>query len=736
MPSSASAPMLADDGSFAHVSNETYGRQATLSNVVAGPRERMIAIILVLISALAFAVAIPLASRPLPKVVAFIPTYESALAINDLITAVLLFGQFARLRSRALLVLASGYLFNALIIIPHALSFPGVFADAGLLGAKSETTVWLYVFWHAAFPLFVLAYAVLRDDKVEGDTVRGRPLVWAMGAVGAVSVVVTAFAVWATAGHDSLPRIMQGNDYSMLVTKGIAPGVLLLTGAALAALWRRRQPTKLDLWLMVVMSVWLFDVTLSAVMSSARYDLGWYAGRTYGLFAASFVLVVLLLEANELHMALARAQARLEEHARGLEARVRERTNELMRSNENLNAAVIERKHTEEQLRQAQKMEAIGNLTGGLAHDFNNLLAVIVSSLDLLRERVNDKVVDGLAGDALDAAMRGAELTRRLLAFARRQPLQPALIDVNTLVDDMTQLLKRTLGENIEVEVRLAPGVWPVVADPAQLGSALANLATNARDAMPNGGRLTISTGNRELDADYASQHPEIAPGDFAMIEVNDSGTGMPPDVASRIFEPFFTTKEPGKGTGLGLSMVFGFVKQSGGHIYVYSEPGVGTTFRLYLPRNANGGEDDIGPAVEDLLRGQGQTVLVVEDNPALRRIVVRQVDEIGYRALEADNAEAALTILEHRQVDLMFTDVVMPGRLSGLDLARTIADRWPQVRVVLTSGLPGKVGERLDPVATRLLSKPYRKVDLARAFHSVFQEPVKTTQAASPDTA
>ena len=242
MPSSASAPMLADDGSFAHVSNETYGRQATLSNVVAGPRERMIAIILVLISALAFAVAIPLASRPLPKVVAFIPTYESALAINDLITAVLLFGQFARLRSRALLVLASGYLFNALIIIPHALSFPGVFADTGLLGAKSETTVWLYVFWHAAFPLFVLAYAVLRGDKVEGDTVRGRPLVWAMGAVGAVSVVVMAFAVWATAGHDSLPRIMQGNDYSMLVTKGIAPGVLLLTGAALAALWRRRQP--------------------------------------------------------------------------------------------------------------------------------------------------------------------------------------------------------------------------------------------------------------------------------------------------------------------------------------------------------------------------------------------------------------------------------------------------------------------------------------------------------------
>jgi signal transduction histidine kinase len=719
--------MLADNGAFAPVSREADGQQATLSSVAAGRPERTIAFALVLISAIAFAVSLPFASQPLPKVAAFIPTYESALAINDLITAVLLFGQFARLRSRALLVLASGYLFSALIIIPHALSFPGVFAETGLLGAGPETTVWLYVFWHAGFPLFVLAYAVLRDDRTGGGTIGGRTSAWAAGAVGAVLAIVIGLATWATAGHDSLPRIMQGNDYSMLVTKGITPAVLLLTVAALLMLRRRRRPTKLDLWLMVVMTAWLFDVTLSAVMSSARYDLGWYAGRTYGLFAASFVLVVLLLETNELHMTLARAQARLEEHARSLEARVRERTNELMRSNENLNAEVIERKQTEEQLRQAQKMEAIGNLTGGLAHDFNNLLAVIVSSLDLLRDRVNDKVVDELAGDALDAAMRGAELTRRLLAFARRQPLQPALIDVNTLVDDMTKLLRRTLGENIEIDVRLVPGVWPVVADPTQLEASLANLATNARDAMPSGGRLTISTANRELDADYAAQHPEVTPGEFAMIEVSDTGTGMPPEVASHIFEPFFTTKESGKGTGLGLSMVFGFVKQSGGHINVYSEPGVGTTFRLYLPRNANGGEKDVGPAVEELPRGQGQTVLVVEDNPALRRIVMRQVSEIGYRALEADNAAAALAILEHQPVDLVFTDVVMPGRFSGLDLAATVADCWPQVRVVLTSGFPGKVGGRLDPMTTRLLSKPYRKADLARAFHSVFQEPAKT---------
>ena len=253
---------------------------------------------------------------------------------------------------------------------------------------------------------------------------------------------------------------------------------------------------------------------------------------------------------------------------------------------------ITDRKAVEIQLRQAQKMEAIGNLTGGMAHDFNNLLGIIIGNLDLLRERQKvDPGSEELAREALDAALRGADLTQRLLAFARRQPLQPQRIDVNELVARISKLLSRTLGENFEITLDLADGVWPIVADPAQLEASLVNIVNNARDAMPKGGALMIATSNRHLDEDYALQHPGLAPGDYALIEVSDTGIGIPPEVVSRIFEPFFTTKEQGKGTGLGLSMVFGFMKQSGGHINVYSEVGVGTTFRLYLPRALAGAE-------------------------------------------------------------------------------------------------------------------------------------------------
>ena len=245
----------------------------------------------------------------------------------------------------------------------------------------------------------------------------------------------------------------------------------------------------------------------------------------------------------------------------------------------------------EGQLRQSQKMEAIGNLTGGMAHDFNNLLGIIVGNLDLARERGgSDAELQEMVGEALDAALRGADLTRRLLAFARRQPLRPVRIDINELVSDTVRLLRRLLGEDIEISLELAEKIWPVTIDPAQLEASLANLATNARDAMPKGGRLIITTANRHLDADYVAVHADAAEGDFVMIEVSDTGTGMSEEIISHIFEPFFTTKEAGKGTGLGLSMVFGFLRQSGGHVNVYSEPGAGTTFRLYLPRMVTAG--------------------------------------------------------------------------------------------------------------------------------------------------
>lgn len=378
-------------------------------------------------------------------------------------------------------------------------------------------------------------------------------------------------------------------------------------------------------------------------------------------------------------------------------------------------------RQNEEQLRQAQKMEAIGELTGGMAHDFNNLLAIIIGNLSLLRDvKKEDAEVEELAGEALDAAKHGAKLTRSLLAFARRQPLQSKNVDVNALITHISQLLSRMLGEDIETTLNLGTDVWPCVIDAAQLEASLVNLATNARDAMPNGGRLIVATANRRLERDYAGRQVGVTPGDYVMIEVSDSGTGIPRDKIDRIFEPFFSTKPTGRGTGLGLSMVFGFVKQSQGHITVYSEPGAGTTFRLYLPRAQQKGEVSEPDSPPVLAHGSGETVLAVEDNVALRRVVVRQLTELGYRVIEAENASTALALLERGPADVLFTDVVMPGQMNGYELAKAALARWPSMKIVLTSGFSERVLDVSDELAVnfRLLSKPYEKYELSRIIH------------------
>jgi PAS domain S-box-containing protein len=380
----------------------------------------------------------------------------------------------------------------------------------------------------------------------------------------------------------------------------------------------------------------------------------------------------------------------------------------------------LERLKLEAQLHQAQKMEAIGNLTGGMAHDFNNMLSVIIGNIDLLRDlKGDDPDADELIREALEAAFRGADLTRRLLAFARQQPLRPQRVDVNALVAGITRLLSRTLGEDIEISLDLSPEAWPVVVDPAQLEATLTNLATNARDAMPDGGRLMVVTSNRNLDTDYAAQHTEVVAGGYVMIEVSDTGCGMTPEVMDRIFEPFFTTKSRDKGTGLGLSMVFGFIKQSGGHISVYSEPGIGTSFRLFLPRMTTDSSTVEESLALPVVHGRGETVLVVEDNAALRRVVVRQLSELGYQVVEAENGAAGLRLLEEQSIDLLLTDVVMPGGVNGHELARRARQRWPQIKIVFTSGFSeARLNGELDPLpaSTPLLSKPYRKEDLANA--------------------
>jgi PAS domain S-box-containing protein len=376
---------------------------------------------------------------------------------------------------------------------------------------------------------------------------------------------------------------------------------------------------------------------------------------------------------------------------------------------------------TQERLRQAQKMETVGQLTGGVAHDFNNLLQVVTGNLETLtRHLPPDQVRLRRAADlAMIGARRAATLTQRLLAFARRQPLDPKPLDPNKLVMGMSDLLHRTLGETVEVETVLSPGAWRIEADSNALENAILNLAVNARDAMPDGGKLTIETANTHLDQDYARQNVEVTPGQYTMFCVSDTGSGMAPEVAERAFEPFFTTKEVGKGTGLGLSMVYGFVKQSGGHVKVYSEVGHGTTVRIYLPRL-------VGEAVEEEeqvanLAPEGsnaETILVCEDDDDVRAYSVEALRELGYRVLEAHDGPSALRLLERQEgrVDLLFTDVVLPAGMTGADVARAARVIQPGLKILFTTGYARNAivhHGRLDP-GVQLLTKPFTYADLA----------------------
>jgi PAS domain S-box-containing protein len=390
---------------------------------------------------------------------------------------------------------------------------------------------------------------------------------------------------------------------------------------------------------------------------------------------------------------------------------------------------MTERVAAEERQRRSQRLEAVGQLTGGIAHDFNNLLSVVIGNLDLLEDRVRaDPEAAPLAAKALDAALRGAELTRQLLAFARRQSLDAKVVALNDRVSATMDLLKRTLGEQIKIETALAPDLWPTLVDPAQFEAALVNLAINARDAMRSakgGGRLVIETANVRLDEDYARENVDVVPGDYVMVAVSDIGAGMTPEVVARVFEPFFTTKPPGEGTGLGLSMVYGFIRHSQGHIKSYSEPGLGTTVRLYLPRTRGVAEAMSAPeAAARPAGGAGERILVVEDNPDVRRVVLAQLQGLGYRTIEADNADAAIALLNRGEaVDLLFTDIVMLGRMNGAELAHAARALRPGLKVLLTSGF-AKAAMEDGPHAAEfknLLSKPYRKAELAARLRAVF---------------
>jgi PAS domain S-box-containing protein len=914
------------------MSNDVIQPAFLSTQTASGPQQRL-ALTVVLISIATFLATIPFARVQLQPVWSFIPIYESALLVNDLITASLLFVQFSILRSRALLALACGYLFAAVMVIPHALTFPGLFAPTGLLGAGPQSTAWIYMFWHSIFPGLIMAYAILKNrdgEKKVAARITRRAI---LAGVTFVFGVAIAFTFLATAGQNLLPSIMDGNHYTAAMYV-VVSCVGALIAAALTSLMIVRRRTVIDLWLMVVMCVWLFDVALSAIFNAGRFDVGFYAGRIYGLLASTFVLLVLLFETEKLFAQLVRLfEAEQTEHRLAMQESRRifettldlifvtdsqgnflrvspssatilgydpkemtgrnageficlddlERTRQEMRlarrghetrnfetryarkdgslvslawtgvwsepekrhffigrditeskkaeralrESEQMARAIIdtaldafvqldekgvicdwspkaeemfgwprneaigqklreiivpkenlethsermaqfleqskngssgirfdvpslrrdgteiateislttihrsdgyiingfirdvtESRAAEEQLRHAQKMEAIGQLTGGVAHDFNNMLTVITGTIDILADAVADKPqLAAIAKLISEAADRGAELTGHLLAFARKQPLQPRELDVNTLMRDSERLLRPTLGENVEIGLSLNVDVWPALVDPTQLTTALLNLAVNARDAMTGGGKLTLETNNVVLDQTYADANGDVQPGEYVLIAVSDTGGGIPEAIRKKIFEPFFTTKGVGKGTGLGLAMVYGFVKQSGGHIQVYSEQGYGTTFKIYLPRAGAQAKHQADPETTEI-RGGSETIMIVEDDPMVLASVTAQFQTLGYRILSASNATEALALIDSgAKFDLLFTDVVMPGHMNGRELADVMAKRCPGLKVLFTSGYTQSAvihHGRLVP-GVLLLTKPYRKQDLAR---------------------
>ncbi len=790
---------------------ESFEQPPFPSTALPSLAERRLAWAVVAVSTVMFAVLVPFARQPLTPVWAFIPIYEAALAINDLITAVLLLAQFLILRTRRLLLLGCGYLFTAAMVVAHALTFPGLFSPTGLLGAGPQSTAWLYMFWHGGFPLVVIAYAFTKDDGDAATTpphLAQRDLLLGVTAALAAVVVLTLLA---TSGQNLLPAIMQANTYtpSMIV---VVTATWVLSFVALVALWMRTRHTMIDVWLMVVMCAWIFDIALSAVLNGGRFDLGFYAGRIYGLAAATFVLLVLLVGTANLYGRLARLLD-VEKQQRRRESVMRQRIfdtsldlllicdrhgiikqvspscqailgynpdemvgrvarqfvhpDDLDNTRNEMRAArlggamrnfgcryvhkdgraiqlvwsgvwsevdqqhffigrdMTERVKLEQQLRQAQKMEAVGQLTGGIAHDFNNILAVIVGMAELTAAGVaGDPKLASLVQEIDHAAERGTQLVQRMLAFARKQPLESRILDVNDAVSRATTLIGRALGEDITLKTVLGTSLWPAMVDPSQLEEAILNLAVNARDAMPNGGSLVIETANAHLDEDYAAQNVGVVPGDYVAVIVTDSGTGMTPEIIDRVFEPFFTTKEVGKGTGLGLSMVYGFVKQSRGHVKIYSEIGHGTSFKLYFPkavRQAGSEAEMSGPAKSEVASGR-ETVLVVEDDPAVRKAAVRTLEGLGYQVRQAVDGKAALAVLHGpSHVDLLFTDMIMPNGISGQDLAKAARQLRPEMKVLLTSGYSEQfIAMRGDiDQAIPLLSKPYRREKLASAVRS-----------------
>jgi signal transduction histidine kinase len=672
-------------------------QHAFLSMQMAEPQQRALAKLIGGLSLLGFIVGLAFVRVPLARIPAFIPAYEAALWIINALTAVLLFAQFARLRSRALLALAAGYLFDSCMIVSHGLSFPGVFSPTGLMGAGPQTTAWLYVFWHAGFPFFVLGYVWLAREPCDAPAARSGRLIGF--TVAGIMLVAVALTLLATVGHDLLPVVIQNGDYSLLVTKGISPAVWALSAVALVALWRRSLPSVLELWLMVVMMAWTLDIAFSAVIGSNRYDFGFYAGRLYGLFAASFVLGTLLLEMNRLYGKVADALSLAET-----------RNADLIRSRD--------------EFARVQRFDAIGQLVGGVAHDFNNLLTVIIGALDLTMRHAGIPPACRCKLDmSMQAARRGAKVTGQLLTFARKQILQPEMLRPNEVIANLEALFSGATGETIEVVTEFSPVLWPVHLDRTQFETALINLILNARDALKGNGRIVVSTRNATV---CAGASDDLRGGDYVIVSVTDAGSGMPPEVVARAIDPFFTTKEVGKGSGLGLSQVYGFVTAASGYVRIDSAVGRGTTVEMCLPRSKGHPAQAMSSATLPTRASTGhETILVVEDDPDVLNIAVAGLLDLGYAVKTATDAHQGLAIIrEDPSIDVLFSDVVMPGGMNGAQLAVEARRVRPDLKILLTSGYTAAALTEHHGLSDReeMLRKPYRREELATKLRLVME--------------
>ena len=501
------------------------------------------------------------------------------------------------------------------------------------------------------------------------------------------------------------------------------PFITFFPAIALAAFSGGRKPGTLA----ALISAYLAAYFLIEPIGSL--NISWPSGWLGMIFFAvtSVTMIVLVDFAVRVSARLIETTQLLRALNETLEDRVAARTRELTLLTAQLRDEIKTREAAESHVRQMQKMEAVGQLTGGIAHDFNNMLAIIIGNLQLIqRNLLQGRDILRFVDNAMDGASRAAALTRQLLAFSRQQPLAPIAIDLNALVSNMAELLRRTLGEQVILECVLAGGLWRTCVDPGQLENALLNLAVNARDAMPEGGKLTIETQNTHLDDAYAFAHPDVNPGQYVLVAVSDTGTGMPAKVIARAFDPFFTTKSEGKGTGLGLSQVHGFIKQSKGHVKIYSEIGHGTSIKIYLPRHTGDAPRASGvePAVDESVpTGRPEEIiLLVEDDNAVRHTHVSILRELNYTVLHAGSGAEALSMLQsHPATSLLFTDVMMP-EMNGRVLADATRAAMPNLKVLYTTGYtPNAVVHNgiIDPDVD-LLPKPFSYDQLARKVRAV----------------